>query len=128
METITKIFDTIVNTAVGRLLLLALVLGFVTQGLKKVASTDQSLKRAVLSAAPALIGMPIGLVPGFLPGLEVPISVLLCAVAGVACSWVFNVWSKTSEYLEARAVKAAQKKIDEVLPPSQGGTPTTPGG
>lgn len=115
--TAMAIFDALINTTPGRFVLLALVLGFVTQGVKKVAAPEGSAKKAILMATPALIGAPVGLVPGFYPNIEIGIAVLLCAVAGVCCVYVFDLWSGVADHLKVRALEKANAKIDEVVKP-----------
>lgn len=122
MDTIKTLFDALVNTAWGRLFLLAIVLGYVTQKLKEITAPKGTLRAAILPAMPVFLGAPLGLIPRFLPGVsEAPIAVLLCALAGVLCAWLFHVGSRVGEHLAERGIWFAKKKIDEKL-----GAPESP--
>lgn len=119
LSTMQTIWDAVVNSAPGRFLLLALVLGFMTQGIKKVGAVEGSAKKAFLMSTPSLLGMPFGLIPSFYPGVDVGIAVLLSMVAGALCVYVFDLVSGIADHLKVRTLAKANAKIDEVtLPPA----------
>lgn len=111
------IWDGLVNSAPGRFLLLALVLGFVTQGVKRITAIEGSAKKAFLMALPALLGMPFGVIPNFFAGVDRGIAVLLCAAAGVVSVYVFDLSSGIAYHLQVVALQKANREVDQFIGP-----------
>ncbi len=97
--------DAVVLSPWGRVILLSLVIGLATQGIKQVTPKETWL-RALLPAIPVLLGGICGVIPGILTGEA---TLLLGMGAGALSATTVELWNRYQDQIEVAAVKKMEK-------------------